>query len=475
MPHHTRLAEVETADVAARHPDAARRGVLSGKPAQFGRELRQLRNWIPSGTMALLDQGLISGSNFVLGVALARRGGPETYGAYMVMFGAFLLIANLYQALVLEPSNVFAFSLFPSSKGRYLRLLLRMHVIFSVLFAAAAGTILVLAPHVNIRGVLANAFAGFLLATPCILLFWLARCFAYLEFSPRRALAGSTAYFGITAGGLPIAYATGGLTPFRVFLCSACASCAASAFLLLHHRRHEPLMQKEPSLRDLWVRHWRYGRWGLGTVAISWAQTNSVSFTSGYFLGLSGLGGLNALVGLLLPMLQVLAAATRITFPRIAQRFALYGIESTQQPVLRVAATLTALTVAYSLVLAVAHRPLFRLIYGERFLSYAYLVPVMCIHLIAWGVITACEVGFGSIQQPQASFPIKLVMVAISIAASTAAAWRFGLPGVAVVVPVCSCVTAACMAVKLRAVWLQSHDLQPCHLQPRDRAEGAAS
>jgi O-antigen/teichoic acid export membrane protein len=346
-----------------------------------------------------------------------------------------------------------AFSLFPSNHGRYLFALLRLHAIFCAGFAVLAGGALVVAPHLHVPHPLVNAFMGFLIATPCVMLFWLARCFAYLEFAPGKALAGSIAYFAVLMAGLLVAWKTGGITPLRAFVCSACAAVTASVSLLLRYRDARTAAGREPSAREVWVRHWKYGRWGLGTVGMSWAQTNSVSFTSGYFLGLSGIGGLNALVGLLLPMFQVLSAASRLTLPRVAQRFTLSGAAATKGPVRRVAVALTGLTTAYWLVMVVAHTPLLRLVYGERFVAYAYLIPFLSIHLIAWGIITACDLGFNSMQMPRASFHIKLLMVALTVPLSTVLAWRFGLPGAAVAVPVCSSITAGCMAVKLRRVW----------------------
>jgi hypothetical protein len=89
---------------------------------------------------------------------------------------------------------------------------------------------------------------------------------------------------------------SGGPTPLRAYLCSAFAGAAASVCLLLRYRHSPPSAEREPSLRDVSVRHWKYGCWGLGTVGMAWAQTNSLSLTSGYFLGLSGVGGLNALI-----------------------------------------------------------------------------------------------------------------------------------------------------------------------------------
>jgi hypothetical protein len=85
--------DTHVAEVVTVAPFADPRGFLPINLTGIGRELDRLRNWAPRGLPALLDQGLISGSNFALGVALARWGGPSSYRAYTVMV---LPIANEY-------------------------------------------------------------------------------------------------------------------------------------------------------------------------------------------------------------------------------------------------------------------------------------------------------------------------------------------------------------------------------------------
>jgi len=390
-----------------------------------------------------------------LGVSLARYAGPEPYGAYMIMFAVFLLVANLHQAILLEPTSVLAFSLFPDRSDRYLRAVVRMHLIFSAVFLALAGLVWMLAPLLRIRGPLANALAGLIIATPCVLLFWLARCFAYLEFAPGRAARGSLAYCAAVAGGLFISYLRGSVTPLSTFLWTALAALIASVLLLYRYRASLPAAHNEPGVGEVWIRHWRFGRWGLSTVGLSWAQTNSISVISGSLLGLGATGGLNALVGLLLPMFQVLSSATRVVLPRIAQIYTNQGVAETRRPVLRVAAILILLTSTYWLALTALHTPLLHWVYGERFAPYGRFVPIISLHLLACAVITACDIAFNSIQAPQASFRVKLTMVAIMLPLNTLLTWRFGLPGAVVAVPALSAATAFCMAGKLRQVWGQ--------------------
>ena len=47
--------------------------------------------WAGRLSLAVVDQGLISGSNFALGIVLARWMAPAEYGAYALAFSIFLL------------------------------------------------------------------------------------------------------------------------------------------------------------------------------------------------------------------------------------------------------------------------------------------------------------------------------------------------------------------------------------------------
>ena len=92
----------------------------------------------------MLDHGLISGSNFLLGVLLARWLEPQQFGTYNLAFSSFLLISVVYQALVLEPQSVFATSTYRHEPRQYMGSLLRLHgiLVFSALFLAFAAAAL---------------------------------------------------------------------------------------------------------------------------------------------------------------------------------------------------------------------------------------------------------------------------------------------------------------------------------------------
>jgi len=108
--------------------------------------------------MAIFDQGLISGSNFFLGIVLARWLGAEQYGAYALAFSTFLLVSLIYQALLLEPMSVFGSSTYRGSVRQYLGGLLWLQAAIAAVFVALGTTASVV--HYHGRPALQFAFIG---------------------------------------------------------------------------------------------------------------------------------------------------------------------------------------------------------------------------------------------------------------------------------------------------------------------------
>ena len=70
-------------------------------PVLASRRFSRFLFWGVGGSLAILDQGLIAASNFVMGVLLARWLEPAQYGSYGLAFSIFLLLSLFSQALLL--------------------------------------------------------------------------------------------------------------------------------------------------------------------------------------------------------------------------------------------------------------------------------------------------------------------------------------------------------------------------------------
>jgi O-antigen/teichoic acid export membrane protein len=376
----------------------------------------------------MLDQGLISGSNFLLTILLARWLTPEQYGAYALAFSVFLFLAGVHESLVTEPMMVFGPSSYDHNRRDYLGAVLWLEAVLAVLFSAVLVAVALTAHHFGAGKGLAGALAGLCLSTPCVFVFWLARFAFYVEGSPGRAAAGSSVYSALVFVGTLMAFRRAVLSPFVAFFVVALAAFASGISMLV---RLKPALKRRgnPELASVWNRHWDYGRWALGTAGMRWVPGN-VSYTlTGTLLGLADVGRLKALLNFFLPLGQVSNSFSLVFQPHLSRTFGKEGRSATKTPVGTVTLIYLAGGILYWVLLSVFRVPVLRFLYGGKFLDSAYLVPWVCCGAVLTVVSYAPSMGLRAIQSPASIFVAYCVAGGVSVALGTVAIWLYGLAG----------------------------------------------
>src|SRR6266446_4262703 len=261
--------------------------------------------WITKGGLAIVDQGLISGSNFLIGILLARWLMPEAYGAFALAFSVFLLLSYVYQSFLAEPQAVFSGSAYSGSLRGYLKTLLGIHLILTFFGVVLLGGAAAIAAVLGKGNGLPGALAGVAIASPCILFFWLMRRAFYMNLAPGRAAVGAFIYFVLVTGGLFVAYKRSLISPFSAYLLMAIGALATGFFLLSQIKKVlPPDTARPPKAREAWCKHWEYGRWALAVSVVTWIPYYMYYPLVSAFGGMAQAGRLRALMNLALPMEQ---------------------------------------------------------------------------------------------------------------------------------------------------------------------------
>jgi O-antigen/teichoic acid export membrane protein len=385
--------------------------------------------WAMKGGLATLDQGLITGSNFVIGILLARWLPPEQYGAYAVAFAVFLLLGMLYQALFLEPQSVFGASTYRGCFRGYLKALVRLHLV------VALGMVLVLGASAEVAlkrgqpGGLPGALAGVAFAAPCIFLFWLARRTSYLEFSPAPAAGGSLFYCALALTGLYLANRFHLLSPMSSLLLMGLGAVGAGAFLFIYLKWRLPSSLGAPSLRDTWRSHWGYGRWALASAALIWVPSYIFYPLLSSSFGMTQAAELKALMNFSAPVLQTCSAFGPLLIPYAARTHQREGYAGTSALARRISLLCGSGAVVYWLPLLLFRGPAFRLLYSGRYTEVAYLLPVVALGSVSWSAAVGLANAFRGTASPASVFVAALVSSCVSLAIGVPAAWALGVRG----------------------------------------------
>jgi len=386
--------------------------------------------WVTKGGLAILDYGLFSGSNFLLGVLLARWMAPEQYGAYALAFSIFILVTFLYQALVLEPLSVFSGTAYPNNLRGYLRSNVWLHWGISLVICLVLGGTAVAARVWWHSPVSAMAFAGMTLATPFILIHALGRRSFYLKLSPGPAAFGSAFYCVFVVGGSFLIYKLGWLSAFTVYLAMGLAALVGGVIMLVQlNGKLEPATAKV-RLGTTWGKHWEYGKWALATCVVGWIPTYVYIPLVSKFSGLAVAGELRALMNLGGPVLQTYAALSMLFLPLAARVQSTQGRRGASALTLKLTALFVAGGVAYWAVLIPLRGPLFRMLYAGKYLDASSLLPLFAAETIVWSAALGPAILLRAMESPRSLFFANGAASAVALVFGIPATRFFGLRGV---------------------------------------------
>jgi O-antigen/teichoic acid export membrane protein len=391
--------------------------------------LRKAIPWASKSGFAMMDQGFISGSNFLLSIILARWMGADQYGAYALAFSIFVLLSLLYMSMVLEPMAVLGAATYRGSLRGYLKSLLWIHVALTVVIFVMLGMSSTAAALWGHSPGLAGALAGVMLASPCVLLFWLARRSFYLELSPASAGVGAVLYCAVALAGLYIIRWSGRLSPFSAFLPMAVA--ALFTTVLLYYRLRPSLRPASLEVRtgEVWRRHWGYGRWALASSIASWVPAYIYYPLLTSFSGMSHSGELKALMNLVAPMQQTQAALSMLFLPYAARVYGQKGKGAVGAITRRVTMMSLAASAIYWAFVIPFRGPVFHALYGGRYMEVAYLIPAVAIGAVLWSGASGSSIVLRAMGSPASVFAAFIASGIISLAVGIPACRYYGIVG----------------------------------------------
>jgi O-antigen/teichoic acid export membrane protein len=424
--------------------------ILRASPGKHvGDKSLAIRKWLSRGVLALMDQGLISGSNFALGVLLARWLGVAEYGVYALAFATFLLLSLVHHALVLEPMSVFGASRYRSRRSWYLGLLLRVQLVFAPVFLVLLGGFAFSIRASAFNSQLTPALLGIAIAAPSVLILWFARRALYLEYSPGRSAFGSVLYCTVLFATLATLHRLWKLSTLSAFLVMAAAAWAAAIFLIMRIRLQVRNIRVGPELKAVSIEHWNYGRWALASSFFIWVPWNSYYSVVSSFSGLAAAGKLRALMNLALPMTQTYAALALLMLPRTAVVAEEKGWPGVAREAWRISASFTVMASAYWIAVSAFRVPLLNLLYSGNYSDVARFVPWLALASIASGTVFGPLCAFRAMHSPSTVCWIYMLSSLLGAAIGIPGTWAFGLGGT-----IWGITISSLLALGLAMVWL---------------------
>ena len=392
--------------------------------------VERIKHWGLKGGMAILDQGIFSGSNFILNILLARWLLPEDYGAYAIGFTVLVLFLQLLIAYILEPMGVLG----PSSYGEELKAYLIAQVRLYFVVTGPIGLLFAVIVYLYGRSggnlLVCNILMAIGIMLSLILLPWMLRRVFYVLGTPDVALAGSVIYAILLILFTFIVKQQASLTAISSVFVVASAGAMSGLFLLTQLGSYVGLKINIP-ITSVLNRNWIFGRWLVISSILMVISVQAQIYIAGSVLGLKESGVIYALQTLSQPMTLTVTAITALITPSLASDYARSDFKSFKRKAYATTLALGGIAILFELFLIFFKMPLENIVYGGRFSEYINLIPI-------WGLsplITALVSGLQcSLQAAKYSYSLliaSLFWLPVSLGSCIVLIHYWGLWGVA--------------------------------------------
>ncbi|MGO8814054.1 MAG: glycosyltransferase [Terriglobia bacterium] len=400
-------------------------GVFEGKsPAKSAGKIKLA--WVGKGALALIDQGLLSGSNFLIGILLARWLSPDNYGAYALGFSIFLFLSGFHNAFFLEPMSVLGPESYPRCLPSYVKKLLELHFGMAFLLSVLAVAGVWVARFFTTDPGVRSAMWGVAIAVPVVLFHWLCRRAVYLKLAPWLAAVSSAAYC-IALVALLLALKRS-ISPFTGFLVQSLAAIPAIVLLLLSLKSGTD-SDPGPSTLEVVHEHWRYGRWVVGSTIVYWLSGNAYYVIVAALLPMHDLAALRALRNFTLPFAQALTAITLLVLPWASSRFAQEGRLGLKRRTRQLTALFGGGALVYFSLIWLFGGRVMNFLYAGRYDEFAHLLALATAPLLLIAASVGSEVAVQVMQAPSEVFLAYSVSGALTLLMGIAFTHYWGLAG----------------------------------------------
>lgn len=378
------------------------------------------------GYLAAIDQGIISLSNFLAAIILARQISPTEFGVYGVGFLLLHLVRAIQEGISVQPLSALGAVMDLPGFRRYFSGAWLLQLALAAISAGVA------------------AFGGWLLtylgndtAGPALFMLW----FPILVWQPqefvRRAFYTrgmlflavlNTALASFIRIGLLVFLSSRGLLSGKAGIDAIGWGALCALILGLWQARGYWTRHWTP-LQAIWQQNWGFGRWLLGGTLANWVAMELYPILAAGVISFAAAGAFRALQNLVAPVHVLLRAIDTFLTPRAAVLYHEGGYRSLSRT-LRLTYLLVGIPVIGTLLVAVAFPEfLLHLLYGDIYLEYSQGIWLMALFYLLWYAYWPLQIAFKAIQLTRPIFVANLAAIACMFTVGIWLITRWGLYG----------------------------------------------
>ncbi len=350
-----------------------------GNNRPLDRSHRSPRRWIPQltalrgpgvlkrGVWGLSDQALISVTNFVTMVLLARSLSPSAFGAFTLVYTGIFVASSVQSALLTTPQNILGATREGTEYARYTSSVAIGQIAYMVVTSAVTLIVALIVRSVGwSEAALVFALIPAVAATQ---LQQFVRGVLYTENRLKAAFANDVVSYGGQVVVVALLWYRHELTGTHALIVALAATSVAAVFLGIWQIRSSISGGSDLALLR---QNWQFGKWLLGgEIAGPLIADQLYLYLAAAILSTAAVGALKAAQVLFGP-LRIFVYSLNLLLPiHFSRVFARRGKDVLDGQVRLTLVVVTPLLGLFCLLVAIFARPLLALVYGDRYRQYA--------------------------------------------------------------------------------------------------------
>jgi O-antigen/teichoic acid export membrane protein len=381
-------------------------------------------------TLALVDQAVVSGTNFLTAVMIGRAAGVGELGIYSLGFSLLVAWTCAQDALIALPYTIYCHRSRRETQAEYAgSVLVHQGLLSALVFVVllAAGVFL------NWRGTLPGLatmtcmLAG-VIPFACLREFGRRVAFAHLNVGQALLLDGSAALLQLA--GLAWLISVGTLTATTAYAVIG-AACALSGAIWLYQARGIFLIrwaQVCPMMRQ----NWSLGKWLFAWQATAAVQAYFIHWLLAWMLGTSATGVYAACMTMVLFSNPLILGISNALAPKAAHALNNGGVVELRQVIFHTTALVGTVMAMFCLILILFGEGLMDLLYhGQQYAGHGHTVTVLALAMLATALGMPAVNGLMAVERTKTVFTIAIVSLGVSVLSVPILILRWGLVGAA--------------------------------------------
>ncbi len=327
---------------------------------------------------AFLDQALVSGTNFLSNILLAKYLGIEEFGVYVIIVLGMLLFTLIFQSLVTVPMMNITPKV--SSKNEYLKVVKIQSVGFSLLLSLLAFLMINLSWIFNKNWDLSNYSLLITLLIFVTLNQDFVRRYFYVKETPKLSFFSDVLRNSLFLVGTTILFLLYDITLRKTLLILTVANLLG---IIPFYTIYRNLKVNLENFKVHFFRNWMFSKWLLASSIIQWVSDNTFMLGAGAFLGATAVGAQKAA--------QSLFGITHIFFHALDNivplKIATYIKNNDRTSIVKYIVRLIFIGLlvvgVFTLLFLVFKNTLFETIFNKDYLPYTYLLYYIAIFYIS--------------------------------------------------------------------------------------------